>query len=76
MVWLALILAGLSVIFYAVYYTEKLRQDYHESLPMAMMIGGGLSIIFGLLFYTAYSKGNFGLYFLGSFLRGITRLFI
>jgi hypothetical protein len=43
---------------------------------MAMMIGGGLSIIFGLLFYTAYSKGNFGLYFLGSFLRGITRLFI
>jgi hypothetical protein len=76
MVWWALILAGLGVIIYAVYYTEKLQRDYHESLPTALMIGGGLSVAFGVLYYTAYSKGSFGLYFLGNFLREITKLFI
>jgi len=76
MVWWALILAGLGVIIYAVYYTEKLQRDYHESLPTALMIGGGLSLAFGVLYYIAYSRGSFGLYLLADFLRGIPKLFI
>jgi hypothetical protein len=74
MVWWAFILAGLGVISYAIYYSYELKTKYHESLPTALFVGGGLAILFGIMYYNAYSKHSFGLYFFTGFLRSLTNI--
>jgi len=76
MVWWAFILAGLSVIVFTFLYTEELKINYHESLPVALFVGGGLSLGMGILYYNAYTKNSLGLYVVGNFLRTVIEVIL
>ena len=62
LVAIGFILAGIAILLVGYMYEVKLRTEYHESLPTALMISGGIVIVLGFLFYMQtqyFKKGNY-----------------
>ena len=74
MIYWAFLIAGIIAIVLSIVYTKELEVNYHASLPMALMIGGSLSVLSGILYYNSYTKNSLGLYFLTRMFTNIVQL--
>ena len=74
MIYWAFLLAGIVAIAASIIYTKELEENYHANLPTALMIGGTLSTITGVLYYNSYTKNSLGLYFLARMFSNIVQL--
>lgn len=53
-----LVLIGILVIMAGYRFYEKLRYDYNENIPIALMAAGGFIIAVGLMFYAQNRTNN------------------
>jgi hypothetical protein len=76
MIYWAFLTAGIVAIGISIIYTKELEQNYHASLPTALMISGTLSTITGVLYYNSYTKNSLGLYFLTRMFSNIVQVIL